>query len=288
MPGEKTRKAIAAQPAWLRQVPTDRRLPEGATVVFTGCGTSFHAAVAGGGAAVQALDLVDEPPEADVLVLVSHEGATPVTLEAARAFGGPKWLVTGKPDGPIADLCEHVVVATPELEESYCHTASYTCAVVALRALRGEDVSALPAAVEAALAREPWPVSAHERYAVVGPAAARGTVEEAALKLREAAHVAAEAHHTEQLLHGHLAALDEGVRCFVLAPEGRAGERARDVGRALDAIGAEHALLESVHPVVDIVPFQRLAVDLADARGVDADVIRWDDPRWKAARDAYD
>ena len=29
MAGEETRKAIAAQPEWLRQVPTDRRLPEG-------------------------------------------------------------------------------------------------------------------------------------------------------------------------------------------------------------------------------------------------------------------
>jgi hypothetical protein len=42
------------------------------------------------------------------------------------------------------------------------------------------------------------------------------------------------------------------------------------------------------HPVVDIVPFQRLTVDLADTRGVDADRIRRDDPRWERARDAYD
>ena len=41
------------------------------------------------------------------------------------------------------------------------------------------------------------------------------------------------------------------------------------------------------HPVVDIVPFQLLTLDLAEARGVDPDSIRWDDPRWKAARDAY-
>ena len=50
---------------------------------------------------------------------------------------------------------------------------------------------------------------------------------EAVLKLREGAHVAAEAHHTEQLLHGHLAAIDESVRCFVLEGEDRAAERAR-------------------------------------------------------------
>ena len=288
MPGDKTRAAIAAQPAWLRQVPTDRRLPDGARVVFTGCGTSFHAALTGG-RAVQALDIAAEGlPDADVLVLVSHEGETRVTLEAAQRFPGPKWLVSGKADGPIADLCEEVVVATPEVEQSYCHTASYTCAVAAIAALNGADISALPAEVEGALAADPLPVGPHERYAVVGPGgSAWGTVEEAVLKLREAAHVAAEAHHTEQLLHGHLAAIDDTVRCFVLAADGRAGERAADVGRALDALGSQHELVPTRHPVVDIVPFQRLAVDLADARGVDADLIRWDDPRWKRARDAY-
>ena len=67
-----------------------------------------------------------------------------MTLEAARAFAGPKWLVTGKPDSPLAELCDEVVVATPALDESYCHTASYTCAVAALAALRGEDVSLAP------------------------------------------------------------------------------------------------------------------------------------------------
>jgi fructoselysine-6-P-deglycase FrlB-like protein len=289
MPGEKTRQAIAAQPDWLRLVPTDRRLPEGARVAYTGCGTSFHAALSGGGrGAVQALDLVEEPPDADVLVLVSHEGGTPITLEAARAFPGPKWFVSGKADGPIADLCDEVVVATPEIEESYCHTASYTCAVAAIAALRGEDVSTLPAAVERALAAAPWAVGTHERYAVVGPGSAWGTVEEAALKLREAAHVPTEAHHLEQLLHGHLAAVDESVRCFLLVPAGgRARERSADVAKALAALGVEHVLVDARHPVVDIVPFQRFAVDLADARGVDADLIRWDDPRWKAARDAY-
>jgi glutamine---fructose-6-phosphate transaminase (isomerizing) len=284
--GEKTRAAIAAQPDWLRSVPTDRRLPEGARVVFTGCGTSFHAALTGGWA-VEALDAVDTPPDADLMVIVSHEGGTRLTLEAARAFGGPKWLVTGKADGPIAELCEEVVLATPAIEESLCHTASYTCAVAAIAALRGEDVSTLPDAVAGALASEPWRVGAHERYAVVGAGRAWPTAAEATLKLREAAHVTAELHHTEELLHGHLAAIDESVRVLVLVPEGRAGERAHDVVSALDALGADHDELPCRHPVVDIVPFQRLAVDLADARGVDADRIRWDDPRWKQARDAY-
>jgi fructoselysine-6-P-deglycase FrlB-like protein len=299
--GAKTRAAIAAQPEWLLAVPTDRLLPPRSLVVLTGCGTSFHAAATiprvdldhkidggyGGTRAEQALECVLRPPRCDLLVLVSHEGETPMTLEAARAFDGPKWLVTGKADGPIAELCEKVIVATPEVETSYCHTASYTCAVAALAALAGEDISWLPDAVADALEAEREPVSEYERWLVAGAGRDLATAEEAVLKLREGAQVAAEAHHTEQLLHGPLAAIDETVRCFVLEGEGRAAERAHDAVAALGEVGCLTTLVPTRHPVVDIVRFQLLTVDLADARGLDSDVIRRDDPRWQRARDAY-
>src|SRR5919204_5553719 len=96
--------------------------------------------------------------------------------------------------------------ATPSGERSWCHTASYTCAVAAIAALRGEDLSGLPGAVAQAL-KEREPLSAHERFLVAGAGRDWPTAQEAALKLREGAFVAAEAHHTEQLLHGHLAAV---------------------------------------------------------------------------------
>ena len=54
------RKAVAAQPEWLAQVPTGRRLPEG-RVVGVGCGTSFHAAQTSGDG-VDALEFVLAPP----------------------------------------------------------------------------------------------------------------------------------------------------------------------------------------------------------------------------------
>ena len=70
MAGE-TRKAVHAQPEWLRAVPTDRQLPPDTTVVHVGCGTSFHAAQTGGWA-LQALEAVLRPPYADIMVCVSH------------------------------------------------------------------------------------------------------------------------------------------------------------------------------------------------------------------------
>jgi fructoselysine-6-P-deglycase FrlB-like protein len=281
--GEQTRRAIAAQPEWLAHVPTDRRLPDGARVLYTGCGTSFHAAMTAGDA-VQALELVLRPGgDADLLVLVSHEGETPLTLAAAQAWQGPRWLVTGKADGPIAELCEEVIVCTPAIEESWCHTVSYTCAVAALAALRGEDVSWLADAVAAELEAPLLGAGEQERFLVAGAGRDFATAHEAVLKLREGAWVAAEAYETEQLLHGYFAAVDESVRAFVLEGEGIAAERAAAATAGLRTLGCEVDLIPTSHPVVDIVRFQRLALELAVRRGREPDRIRRHDQRWADA-----
>jgi glucosamine--fructose-6-phosphate aminotransferase (isomerizing) len=138
------------------------------------------------------------------------------------------------------------------------------------------------------LETDPVPVSGHERFLVTGAGEDYPTALEAVLKLREGVHVAAEAQHTEQLLHGHLAAVDSSVRCFLLEGSGSAAERARAAERALRELGCETTLFPTAHPVVDIVRFQRLTVDLASARGVDPDKIRWDEEPWDRARKAYD
>ena len=160
-------------------------------------------------------------------------------------------------------------------------------AVAALRALHGEDVSSLPGRVEEALAAPPLPVSSHERWLVAGAGRDWPTAQEAVLKLREGVFVAAEAYETEQLLHGHLAGVDERVRCFVLQGEGRAAERAADAVAALEAIGCDVTLVATEHPVVDIIRFQRLTLDLASFRGVDPDRVRRDDERWQRAAAAH-
>ncbi len=281
------RAAIAAQPEWLAGVADrlgGRRYPEG-RVVVTGCGTSFHAAQTGG-ESIQALEAVLAPPKADLMVAISHEGETELSMEAARAFDGPVWLVTGKPESPFAEMADEVLVVTPEVEKSWCHTASYTCAVAALAALRGDDIHWLPEATRRAL-DEREPVSDHSRMLVAGAGRDWPTAQEAVLKLREGAWIAAEAHETEQLLHGHLSAIDETVRCFVLEGEGRAAERAAQTVAALEALGCNVTLVPTKHPVVDIVRFQMLTLDLADARGIDPDWIHRDDERWKNAAAAH-
>ncbi|HEY3962733.1 MAG TPA: hypothetical protein VGL84_09415 [Gaiellaceae bacterium] len=266
------RETVFAQPEWLRAVSVPRALPDGVHVVHTGCGTSFHAAQTGGNA-IQALEAVLRPPQADILVCVSHEGETELTLEAARAFSGDVWLVTGKQESPLAELASEVIVCTPEVERSWCHTASYTCGVATIAALHGDDIAWLPDAVEDALKTEP-PAFAQQRVLIAGAGADWTTAQEAALKLREGAWVAAESYETEQLLHGYLAAVDESVRAYVLEGKGRAQERALDLVSALETLGCETTLVPTRHPVVDVVFFHLLTLGVAEARGVDPDPIR--------------
>ena len=280
MIGGLTREAVFSQPDWLRRVDTGGRLPDG-RLVFTGCGTSFHAAQTGGWA-VEALDASISPPDADVLVCVSHEGTTRMTREAAAAFRGRTVAVTAVDDSPLAAACDEAFSMPGPPEESYCHTRGYTCAVATLEALRGEDIAQLPSLVGEALRQEVGePPSG--RVLVTGAASAWPTAQEGALKLREGAFLPAEALHTEELLHGHLAAIDETVRAYVLD-----GPRSADAVRALEVIGCETSLVPTAHPVVDVVFFQLLMLAAAEARGVNPDRIRRDDERWQRAREAYD
>ena len=134
--------------------------------------------------------------------------------------------------------------------------------------------------------RSPRP--AQSRILVAGAGRDWPTAQEAGLKLHEGAWVAAEVHHTEQLLHGFLAAIDESVRAYVLEGEGRAAERAHGAVAALEVLGCETTLVPTRHPVVDIVRFQLLTLAIAEARGIDPDPIHRDDERWERARETYE
>lgn len=121
--------------------------------------------------------------------------------------------------------------------------------MAAIRALQGEDVSWLPGAVAGALVGDRLPVSAHD---------------------------------------GFLAAVDESVRAFVLEGDGLAAERAGAAAAALRELGCDVSLVPTRHPVVDIVRFQLLTVELAAARGARPDLIRRDDERWARAAAAHE
>jgi glucosamine--fructose-6-phosphate aminotransferase (isomerizing) len=158
--------------------------------------------------------------------------------------------------------------------------------VAAIAALKGEDIGWLADAVAEALAVEE-PAPSQTKICVAGAGRDWPTAQEAVLKLREGAWISAGAHQTEQLLHGHLAAIDETVRAYVLEGEGRAAERAHDAVAALRELGCETTVVPTRHPAVDIVRFQLLTLAVAASRGIDPDRIHRDDERWARARATY-
>jgi fructoselysine-6-P-deglycase FrlB-like protein len=170
-------------------------------------------------------------------------------------FGGDVWLVTGNPESEFAQLVDEVIVCTPQIERSWCHTASYTSAVAAIAALHGDDISELPAAVERALEQTVEPFD-EARVLIVGAGRDWPTAQEAALKLREGAWVDATAYQTETLLHGHLAAVDETVRAYVLEGEGPGAARPSQRRRS----AAASILIPTEHPVIDIVRFHLMTL----------------------------
>ena len=166
-----------------------------------------------------------------------------------------------------------MIVCTPEVERSWCHTASYTCAVAAIAAFNGEDISWLPQAVEEALRLESRRRRRTRSWSQARVATGRPRKRPSS-SCAKARRSPAEAHHTEQLLHGHLAAIDDSTRAFVLEGEGVVAERAHDAVTALETLGCETTLVPTRHPVVDIVRFHLLTLAVAEARGIDPDPIR--------------
>src|SRR3954454_24984436 len=109
---------------------------EGGPVVVTGCGTSEHAAMAGaallghGAIARDAFEASLDPQDGGVLIAVSHEGGTAATLAALSAAKRARTMLITAKDGP-ADI----VVRTPLVDTSWCHTVGYVSPLLPLTAI---------------------------------------------------------------------------------------------------------------------------------------------------------
>jgi len=286
----------------------------GRPIIVTGCGTSEHGAQAvveilrealraiglpathgrtGTPVALQALEAVHEDELAGpggIVIGISHEGSTRATnrsLERARDARARVALITVSDRSPGAALAD-VVVATGELDESWCHTIGYLSPILAAAAIAGHLTgraitgraarAALAAGLDGAELRRAEGFAAAlgeaDRIIVTGSGSDRVAARELALKLEEGTHLPATARDLETVLHGHLAGMDAGTALvLVLAdtsrdPDGRA-RRAADVLRAASELGirAGAILAARYAPVLDpaLTPAGRLIVPAAPA-----------------------
>ncbi len=249
----------------------------GRPILVTGCGTSEHAALAvveilrealkasglpgsagraGTPVAVQAFEAAvegDMAGPAGLVIGISHEGATTATnraLERARAAGSVVAIITVSERSPGAGLAD-IVVATEELDESWCHTVGYLSPIVAACAVAGHLTGRMIAAtaVRRALVAglEPGAVAASEAFAqrlaatdrliAVGSGSDRPAARELVLKVEEGAHLPAAMRDLETFLHGHLAGTDARTGLVLVLTDTSPNAEAR-VTRATDVLRA--------------------------------------------------
>ena len=249
-----------------------------------------------------------------LVVGVSQSGGSDDLVQViatARESGAHTLAVTNNPSSPLAAAAElHIDVAAGH-ERAVAATKTYTAELFALlllvEGIRAGD-GRLPDDERAALESLPdqarkvlddtTPVELAPRYrfaarlVTTGRGYAYPTARETALKLMETSYVAGLAFSGADLLHGPLAMTDPDVPVLAVVGAGpggasmrevvaRLGERRADVVTigASDVDGAAlrigtPAVDERYAPLLDILPLQRLALELALARGEDPDAPR--------------
>jgi len=309
--GSAMRTTMQSQPEQLARLLAD---PEpaaaaaarlaGRRIRLIGIGSSWHAAHHGAwllreaGVEADAAHAADVAPyerpvdPGDGVIVLSHTGGTGYSmqmLERARAAGAATVHVSGI--GAGGD------VETVAAEASYAYTASHTGAMLRLAQMAtalGADLGALDAVPErvAAVLDRPGPlIGVPDRLVELIGAGPNGwTAQEGALKIREAAYVAAEGLSSEQFFHGPSVALDAQDTLVVLDGGGPAAGRTEAIARAVEVTGAtvvrfaERDLGEPLSVFALTVVVQRIALELAESRGVSPDRFRYEeDPRREAA-----
>jgi len=271
----------------------------GRRVLAIGTGTSWHAAsqaatllrAAGLDAwAAQSADAAVEgtlPGEDGALLAFTHTGAKRYTAQAvqgARSRGAQVIQVSG------AGVADADLVTVPQ-ERSSAYTASHLGALLRAAQLAralGADLPALdevPSAVDHAYHRPDDGQAPPARLIeFIGGGINQWTAAEGALKIREAAYVASEGLAVEQFLHGPSVALGPHDRLVCLDGGGVWSARIAEVAQAAERAGvpvtrmADDRLGEllSIFPLT--VAVQRIALEAAEALGVDPDTFGLDQP----------
>ncbi len=233
-----------------------------------------------------------------LFVAVSQSGGSSDlvgSLTTARACGALTVAVTNAPGSALAAAADLHVDIRAGAERAVAATKTYTAELLALHLLLvGADGTVdVPAAAAATLransADRIADVAQRYRFAERLITTARGfsypTAREAALKLMETGYLSAQAFSAADLLHGPLAMIDSGVPVIAVASPGRGGDA---LGAALDRLGdtgadvlrvgpagavpvSYESVPERLAPVLEILPLQRLARQVALDRGVDPD-----------------
>jgi glutamine---fructose-6-phosphate transaminase (isomerizing) len=285
-PGALTRAEIASQPdLWhqaMTQAPRDADVlrSAGGRMLVIGCGTSAFVAQSyatlreEAGAGWTDWAYASELPRVDgydVVVALTRSGTTSEVKEALDRFAGRarRIVVSAVPD-QIADRADAVIDLSWADEQSVVQTRFPTSFLALLRCSLG-DSDAVASAIDHAKAvldgPPPVDAAAFEHFVALGHGWTVGLAHEAALKIRESAQAWAESYPALDYRHGPVAVA--GGRTLVQM----IGEVPATLVDDVQAVGAT-VLQVPVDPLAQLVVAQRVAVELAAARGLDPDQPR--------------
>jgi glucosamine--fructose-6-phosphate aminotransferase (isomerizing) len=251
------------------------------------------------------------PDLRDCLVIaVSQSGGSPDLVEStrvARECGALTLAVTNAADSPLNEVCELGLDVLAGLERATPATKTYTAQLLTLYLLLdrmhggdGTRARELPDAAAVLLSRQGEVLEIARRYrfadrlVTTGRGYAYATAREAALKIMETSYVAAHAFSGADLLHGPLAMVDSEIPVVAVVPAGVGGralygvlDRLKDRSADVCVVGTAEAvthgtvgftladgIAEEVSPIMDIIPLQLLAYEIAVGRGLDPDLPR--------------
>ncbi|MFE2294019.1 SIS domain-containing protein [Streptomyces sp. NPDC059452] len=248
----------------------------GERIAVVGCGTSYFMAQAyaalreGSGQGETDAFAASEFPAGrryDRIVALSRSGTTTEVLGLLEQARGTtrRTVVIGDPDTPMAALADDTVVLDFADEKSVVQTRFATSALTLLRAHLGLHSEAVVEDAQVALA-EPLPAGLVEcgQFTFLGRGWSVGLANEAALKMREAALAWTEAYPAMEYRHGPISISTRSTATWMLgdAPAGLSDE--------VHATGACW-VAGGLDPLAELVRVQRLALAIADVRGLDPD-----------------
>ncbi len=272
--------------------------------VLTGCGTSFHAALAGSYMfhslfhkteveAVQSFELKHYYSMLNSRSLVTaftHTGNTKTTVDAvARAseIGASTLGVTGEKESNIVSHVHKVLVVGDGKELSRAHTKSYTCAVMATFYLSAyylqtqashlaaesmlDQISDIPQSVlstinheEKSIAKLARDYSQKQQYFFLGSGPNQATALEAALKMKETNFSAAEGMELEQFMHGPWVSLKQGTLVFILAPMGPSHQRSIELLEVCKDLDVDTIAVTNDKHIVDLATHSVFVPDVSE------------------------
>ena len=238
-----------------------------------------------------------------LFVAISQSGASPDLLAAARAAKDAGALVVAlvnAEDSPLARVANHAIPLRAGTESSVAATKSYVASLSAIVQLVGswtrddgllDALDGVPDQLEDAWQLD-WdaaiePLRNANSLFVVGRGLGLGIAQEAALKLKEACGLHAEAFSSAELRHGPIALVDRGFPVLAFAQSDETRPDVESLARELAGVGASVLLAGSqvpgaltlpairAHPAIEplllIQSFYRFANALAFSRGRDPD-----------------